>query len=204
MKKVFQTKFGIDGNCTQACIASFLEIDINRLPEKFTPNLWFKELNESLIKFDSYAVMLDAAYGTPKDAYVMAGGKSLRGFGHYVIMKNDKLIHDPFPNGTGLFGKIEDYLLIVPLMPFPVRTERLFYEMSLELEEISRRIKKDHPKYSQKLMSIAVNMDCLTDVSVLKSLSEFELDKDMRSLVDEFIKNWKKVDEKRFVTLEGK
>ncbi len=116
---VFQTKFGdTEGNCTHACIATMVMCKLEEVPKLSNDNKWISELNEWLAKKGFYCAIADSSWDVPKDAFVMAGGKSPSGLGHYVIMKNGKLMHDPHPSGEGLVGEIEDYLLIVPLKPW--------------------------------------------------------------------------------------
>lgn len=139
MKPVQQTIFGQKkGNCLPACIASILEIPIDDLPnfcaKKGTNwitdtaewlhlhgwSMFYFSLNPRRKRKDG-RVNADWHFNIPRDALYIAGGKSPRGnWNHACIYRDNELIHDPHPDGTGLVGNPIDYTILVP-------TKRLQY-----------------------------------------------------------------------------
>jgi hypothetical protein len=49
----------------------------------------------------------------PKNEYLIASGKSPRGFSHAVIWKNGVMVHDPHPSQDGLVGEPSYYIQFV-------------------------------------------------------------------------------------------
>lgn len=112
MNEIKQTKFGKEGNCLEACIASLLEIDINSIPCYKEKN-WNVLLNEWLIKnHNCYLLPLDAKEclisfrKIMKNTIYIASGNSPRNMFHAVLYKNNKMIFDPHPSNEGI-EKIE-------------------------------------------------------------------------------------------------
>lgn len=134
MKKVFQTK---KDDCFRACIASILGCFIDKIPD-FTKNGHENFHNEwSSWEKDQGLLLLDVelskdAIERMKGIAMIAVGKSPRNdFDHAVIVKNNKLIHDPHKdgNGIGIEGKIKYYTLILnkdPSLPVcPICLEKM-------------------------------------------------------------------------------
>jgi hypothetical protein len=114
MIPVKQTKFGDEGNCFAACIASLLECDINCVPflakdedwDEYATRLnsFLKENHQIILSWDEYIpdnysdfVNLDL-----KDSFYIVSGKAARGFEHAVIYKNGILKHDPHSDNSGI------------------------------------------------------------------------------------------------------
>jgi hypothetical protein len=114
MISVKQTKFGDEGNCFAACVATLLECDINCVPflgkdedwnnyeEKL--NIFLKESYQILISWDEYdtEIYSDFINSRLENTYYIVSGKAARGFEHAVIYKNGMLAHDPHPDNTGI------------------------------------------------------------------------------------------------------
>lgn len=125
MKPVEQTDFGeTTGDCLRACIASILE-----LPVGSVPNFW--EQTQSVRKFwmilnkwlsENYGckcICMELAEGADylvNGLLCIAGGKTRRGGDHAVVWQ-DGVIHDPHPSKTGISGKPEYYIFLVPMQP---------------------------------------------------------------------------------------
>jgi hypothetical protein len=108
MRKIKQNKFGKEGNCLEACIASLLEIDINIIPCYKKEN-WNILLNVWLIKNYGYYILPLSVKGffasfqkLMKDTLYIASGYSKRGLFHATIWKNNKMIFDPHPSNIGI------------------------------------------------------------------------------------------------------
>jgi hypothetical protein len=122
------------GNCFAACVASLLEVGIEKVPafEDSESGEWFQWLWD-LLRSNGYEVHGCRYLGNRKDGGVqdwpanadelnigpgvdgcyIVGGASPRGFvrGHCVIYKDGRMIHDPHPSGAGLNDLQEIYLI---------------------------------------------------------------------------------------------
>lgn len=94
------------GNCLQAVVASLLDLPLDAVPHFVQidvdggPN-WWNHLVDWLWRRGH------ALYGDPLPGELhMASGPSPRAAGihHVVIYRDDDLMHDPHPDGTGLLG----------------------------------------------------------------------------------------------------
>jgi hypothetical protein len=112
MKPVYQTSFGVDGNCLQACVASILEVSLDKVP-CFTQTGQFLQLDRFMRTYGLCVVALEAnKVVIPYDAYYLMWGTTPRGFKHSVVGLNGKVAHDPFPNAADLVS-VEQYVLFV-------------------------------------------------------------------------------------------
>lgn len=118
MIKVFQTKFGTEGNCLEACIASLLEVDIEQIPILPKDGRWLRIINSWLVNNHNIFLLtveitnpayIDIAFN---NSYQIAVGEGARGLRHAVIYKNGELVHDPFPEGAGIKEVLEYDLLV--------------------------------------------------------------------------------------------
>jgi hypothetical protein len=113
MKPVMQTLFydkDGTGNCFEACIASIFEMDLKSVPNFHGEN-WFGEFYGWLKEkgYTSYGSLCNEKieeYSGGINGYFIVAGESPRGRhikgGHAVVYKNGKMVHDPYPGGTGL------------------------------------------------------------------------------------------------------
>lgn len=122
MKKIFQTKFGKpEGNCFPACVASILEIEIERIPNyQEGDGVWYQNFKKWLRKFDYECVALNRSLLAEKDqcpeVYGIVSGKSPRGLSHSTVYFKDEMVHDPHPEGGGV-KDIEDVIYLIPKFP---------------------------------------------------------------------------------------
>lgn len=123
MKKVYQDKFGNEGNCFDACVASILELDLKAVPHfiNFKSKLWIELRRWLNFRGYDYCHFPSVNVTTCMLPFVpiIVSGNGGRGFRHAVIKKPTapnsfklKLLHDPHPEGNGLTGKDEFYLII--------------------------------------------------------------------------------------------
>lgn len=92
MKKVFQTKYGDDGNCMAACIASVLElplVDIPRDSELATVNEWRDYLEPFGLSLES------VHYSVRPRGYSICSLWKSRDDSHAVVAFNGEVVHDP-------------------------------------------------------------------------------------------------------------
>jgi len=121
MRKVMQTKLGEKkGNCFDACIASILEIDIEKIP----PNMmngnwhvkyqnWFRTIGLQMIN-----MRITNATLLPDVHYIVSGPSPRhRNCYHSVVGKNAQIVHDPHPDNEGLKGddKYWEYTFLIPI-----------------------------------------------------------------------------------------
>jgi len=109
MQTLFYDKDGT-GNCFEACIASIFEIELKDVPNFHGIN-WFGDFLRwlKLRGYTSYGCLynenIESYKGGVGGYFVVAGesprGKHIKG-GHAVIYKAGKLVHDPYPDGTGV------------------------------------------------------------------------------------------------------
>lgn len=115
MKSQYQTRFGEEGNCFAACIASLLECDINEVPFwKTKTDSWdeYQSILNSYLQQNHCILMYCDDYHTEYDQYIeelkgsfyILSGDSSRGFEHAVIYRDGELVHDPHPEGDGLLN----------------------------------------------------------------------------------------------------
>lgn len=109
MISVKQTKFGKEGNCLAACLASLLEVDINLFPDiSQEPSLWLSKINKYLIaEYELYLFPitlsdLEEAFQIMEDTIFIGSGYSNRGLFHATLWKNGKMIFDSHPDNTGI------------------------------------------------------------------------------------------------------
>lgn len=112
MNRIFQTRFGDEGNCMQAAVASFFELPLAQVPD-------FAAWPDTYIRLQRF--FSDRGFElrrrdpefSPRGYYFVTG-TSERGGEHMVIYRNGKLAHDPHPGGNGLVMRDE------VLWPYPM------------------------------------------------------------------------------------
>jgi len=136
MKPVMQKICNLQtGDCCRACVASIFELPLESVPNfMMGGNDHFQTyLNRWCDQFGIVAINArfedDFLLDTLKDCYMIAIGKGQRDeswekndpeykekykdFQHGVVWFNGKLVHDPYPGGTGLDGKPEFFMIFV-------------------------------------------------------------------------------------------
>lgn len=121
MYPVMQTKFGKDGNCFSACVASILEVSLAKVPSD--PGTGRRVWRDYLAQFGLGMLTVNIGSGwPPEEAWCVAGGQSPRGLPHAVVWRflrdgAGQMAHDPHPNGDGLVGVPKDLTFFVALRP---------------------------------------------------------------------------------------
>lgn len=127
MKPVFQTRYGKpEGNCTEACLASMLEIPLEEVPSLYehcrspgAESNWFVVLDEFVRTRGFRLVLLEGCPYVREGTLIIVGGPARdNGLPHYVIMRGIgdgilELVHDPHEGWDGI-THVEDALLLVP------------------------------------------------------------------------------------------
>lgn len=123
MIKIYQTKFGKEGNCFPACLASILEIPIEGIPNfqsengewYFNYKKWFRRRGLDLLALNGNSWPKDMIGYCPQ-VYAIVSGKTPRGLDHATVYLGGNLVHDPYLGGGGI-ENIIDWIYIVPVHP---------------------------------------------------------------------------------------
>ena len=111
------TELGTFGNCTQACIATLLQLPLDAVPHFLVTgetDAYWTAIDNFLIEHNLQIV--DSS--TPLrvilsdfDCYHLIGGPSPRGKGlfHHIVGKNGEPFFDPHPDNTMLLGTPKDW-----------------------------------------------------------------------------------------------
>jgi hypothetical protein len=112
---------GIEGNCTQAAIASLLGLELDEVPDfnllhKDDPHAGFywKHLDDWFAERGWSWQMRSKDY-QPLGLY-LADGKTERGTFHFVVMENGEMVHDVHPSRAGLLA-VSHVWVLLPLDP---------------------------------------------------------------------------------------
>lgn len=128
MKPVDQTLFGDGkGNCFAACVASVLEVPLERLPnfcvEYCDP--WFARFESwctahgvALLSFNFVGAQENVqpflAWAKVVPLACIVGGDNHDGVKHAVVYHRGELVHDPNPNRRGLVSIDDAVFLVAP------------------------------------------------------------------------------------------
>lgn len=112
-------------DCIRVCVATILEVPIEDVPNFMADagdeSLWVEELRRWLEPLGLSAMCVvfhDGSDGeVTKGVICAAGGHGPRGRAHMVVWKDGEMVWDPHPDGGGIIGEPEDYLLFLPLDP---------------------------------------------------------------------------------------
>lgn len=107
MKPVYQTRFRDKGNCVQAAIASYFELDLEDVPDFVTTygddwsiafDEWLNQKYKLTVYFHPYhKKQLVSGWG-------LQIGMSPRGLSHMVVTHDGIMMHDPHPSNRGLIS----------------------------------------------------------------------------------------------------
>lgn len=129
MIPVNQTKFGAPGgNCFSACIASILDLPIEKVPYFMSSDMrgreWVDKLTTWLAPSGLYPLNFVFLRGDPDitiQGIHILHGKSPRGVGtHAVVAKGNTVVWDPHPSRAGI-RNITEKTVLVPFEPQVVR-----------------------------------------------------------------------------------
>ena len=122
MKKLNQTKYGEEGNCFAACIASLFEVEIADIPFLAEYKNWDEYLNvlNSILRNKFEVILLHGEFKDWEDylkenyidSYYIVSGDSNKGLEHAVIYKNGELFHNPNNLGTEIINIKHVYVFL--------------------------------------------------------------------------------------------
>lgn len=123
--KLHDTEKGIEGNCTQAAIASLMGMELDEVPDfntlhKDKPHsgYFWDHIHKWFYERGFQFQMSDPKYSWP--CLYLASGPSPRGLSHIVVMEDGKMVHDPHPSRAGI-EKIDRNYIIMPIDPSLMR-----------------------------------------------------------------------------------
>lgn len=123
MTPTMQTKFGREGNCFAACVASILEVPIATVLDVPHRGDWFPEFQAWLLsKHNLHAFCFPATKAMQQwmvkvfDRHYIASGNSprLSNTLHAVVAYKGELVHDPYPGGTFVTEIVDIILFLTP------------------------------------------------------------------------------------------
>lgn len=105
-----QTRFGTEGNCFAACLATVMGFTLDDVPELFadTPAEMADRARKWLhsVGWDIWPIPIGAwpeysDFLCPDHTVVLQGPSNLGpGWGHCVVFRNGEIVHNPDPNGS--------------------------------------------------------------------------------------------------------
>lgn len=113
--RVKQSKFGEEGNCMQACLASFFDIPLVGTIELKDEEGWFDKFQEWCLERGYVALSVLVRDGVKFAGMHFLGGESHRDVPHLIVVFNGEMIWDPHPDNTGL-KTVEDWILMLPIV----------------------------------------------------------------------------------------
>lgn len=125
MKPVEQTiTEGPEADCLRACIASILEMQIERVPNYHTN--WLKLYNDWLLPTGLTLVWFDEGAGHPirPRGFSILSAKSPRGdFDHCVVCRDGDIVWDPHPQREMGVGRYVDWIVFAVREPQMMRLD---------------------------------------------------------------------------------
>ncbi len=136
-KPVHQTSFrseddGSRGNCFQASLASIMGLPLHGVPEfhrQFFKETWMLDVQNWLdfygLQIHDISKLINRTDPEPldlkiQDYYYLVSGPSPRGdWHHQCVGYKGEIVHDPYPEGTGLADGVYTYEILVPIKYFP-------------------------------------------------------------------------------------
>lgn len=123
MTPVHQTIFdNISGNCLQACVASVLDLPIEKVPNfMLAPGVeWYDTFVDYMRGRGFYPIYLHPDVierdGTRPYGYHLLQGKSPRGdYDHVIVGLNGKPVHGPHPDG-GMLDELRYIIVFAALL----------------------------------------------------------------------------------------
>jgi hypothetical protein len=116
---------GVRGNCIQACVASILDLPIDKVPHfgmiadaksrLSAIDGFLNKYGYRLVGFAPASEINNPTLARGVNGYVIASGISPRNRAHVVIYKNGKMVHDVHPARKGL-TKLNGFYVIEPIM----------------------------------------------------------------------------------------
>lgn len=104
------------GNCTEAALASVLGIRLEDVPSlQGLVGIDYWDAVEAFVQSLGFTLSMHPASHYPTGLY-LADGPSVRGCGHFVVMQDGKMVHDPHPSRGGLL-KVENVWTVTKLGP---------------------------------------------------------------------------------------
>lgn len=92
------------GNCTEAALASLFGMRLDEVPSmQGLAGSEYWEALEAFVRSRGFALSMHPPSHYPAGLY-LADGPSERGCGHFVVMRDGEMVHDPHPSRVGLLN----------------------------------------------------------------------------------------------------
>lgn len=151
MKKVFQTRFGTDGNCWAACLATIFGVELVEVDHCACNNPDWAEQTTQWLRargFDYIEVKRNADGSWPmtnpaEGTICVLGVKTKRGLPHVIVAETKKeklgeqdavgfyLVHDPLPGATN-----DCYTSVDAILFFVASPSRLPLQSEIKVKEL--------------------------------------------------------------------
>lgn len=119
MTRVLQTKFGIDGNCLTACLASVLEVELDDIPE-VPQERWWQRMEEALFSRGRLPVWISLETVPKVLSLGSVQSPRLEGELHSVVVRNGITVWDPHPDQDAYeLPFVEGFIVLLPLIGQP-------------------------------------------------------------------------------------
>lgn len=118
------------GNCTEACVASLLNIPLSEVSpffpaaeyhdvDSFTHMFWSNVRN--FLRLRGWTLFHQMGNLPRTDTIALVVGKSCRGFNHACLAKGGIIIHDPHPGRSGI-EQIDHTYFLLPMDPVQIKS----------------------------------------------------------------------------------
>lgn len=109
-----QVFVGPFGSCFATAVACALDLELAEVPNfvAFGKGRWFDAFGLWAKARGVHVRRIDPPTPVPRRRLVIASGMGPRGFRHAVLMRDGRLVHDPYPGDKGLVGKPDGYWIL--------------------------------------------------------------------------------------------
>ena len=94
------------GNCFEACVASLMEVAVNKVPDLEKFGTKWREGLSAFLEFNGYKLAVDCyspfELSGFEGEYIVTGPSPRGDWHHAVIHQKGELLFDPYPGGNGL------------------------------------------------------------------------------------------------------
>jgi hypothetical protein len=115
MRPVYQDRFGKEGNCLQAALASLFDLPLDEVPYMHPLKGQWMALERWCATRDLRPVGFSVNGVKPFPDYHLMQGVSKRGIRHTIVGYQGKPVHDPHPEGNCEMQSIDTWVVFIKL-----------------------------------------------------------------------------------------